>query len=872
MFAGLKRRLGLVEVSTSPTYIEVEGISTLMLSKDMYRVWGNNTVFKYMFSRITSSSLKMRHFFGPDFLYICQKLYEDKQSRTPKRVLFKIIEELKEKTWIGNLDRAIVPITDMSVIDKVAPFPLKPFQREFVELFGKMVPAFRLKGYMLDAGAGSGKTVADLVLATALHASKVIIVTPKPTAEPVWKDTIEQILLTKRPYWVSTQNAAPKVDDHYFICHYEALGGMIDFVKANSKDFANTFVILDESHNFNRIASDRAQLFIELCQMKAVSYCLWASGTPILALGIECIPFLKCIDPLFDAESEERFRKIYGRDAKRANDILRNRIGHLKFHVPKQDVVKTVVTEHTINVKMPDGDKYTLENIGLLLRKFIDDRNVYYEKNRKHYEGKYYEGLKIFEATLRNDSDRRQFKAYQAAIKIISSGFDPKTMKEEAMLANNYERKQILPVLSGAMKAEFRSAKSVVKYLPLKIMGEALGTIIGGMRSKCHLDMIAHIDFEQYIDGAKKKTLIFTSWVEVLEGVAEKVFHEGYTPARIYGATNKDLPAIVGKFYKDEDLNPMIATYQSLSTGVPLTVANRILLLNQPFRDAIKVQTIARAARLGQDSDVDVFNFLLDTGTVPNISTRSNDILQWSQEQVASILSVKNVDMDTLTLESKMTDPLSSALTFAEMDLGQYSGESFDFLKGLAQLFADIVGISHDMESSGHSGQGWGGEKYYRESNGFEVPTYLYHGSAFKQGELMPGYLRSGEIVQWDGTESNEWLYTSTDRETAIMLGISSSLEKQYRLDRYHYDERTKKIVIETPDEITLSDLYKLPVFLYTIKGEEEDEWMPNYNKVNNITTEYKTQAIVSEHLVKVEAIDVHRVLSRMKVEIKHVH
>jgi hypothetical protein len=893
MFAGLKRRLGLIEVESTPTFLIIEGISTELLRRDMYRLWGNNTLFKYMFSVVRSSEIRMRHFFGPDFLYICQRIYDDRQTRTPKRVLQKIIDECKENTWLGDADRQALEIqsqqkggklsnpngksfkmaTDPDSIVGLAPFPLKPFQSEFIEIFGRLVPAFQLKGYMLDAGAGSGKTVGTLVCAESTHPNKVIVICPKPVTETVWKDTIDGILTKRRPYWYSTSGQPLTLDKHYYICHYESLEEMLDYVKANSREFNNTFVILDESHNFNRIQSDRAQLLIELCQMKAVSYSIWSSGTPILALGVECIPFLKCIDPLFDNDTEERFRKIYGRDAKRANDILRNRMGHLKYHVPKQDVVKTNVTEEQVLVKMPDGDKYTLENISTVLRKFIDERTHYYELNRKAYERQYQAGLDWFEKTLTNDAQRREFVEYNKAVKIVSSGFDPRTMKEEAMLANQYERKQIIPSLPSAMKAEFRSAKSVVKYLPLKVMGEALGSIVGGMRSKCHVEMVQYIDFEKYIDGAKKKTLIFTSWVEVVEAVAEKVFKDGYSPARIFGATNKDLPQIVAKFYKDEDLNPLIATYQSLSTGVPLTAANRILLLNQAFREAIKIQTIARAARLGQDEDVDVFSFLLDTGSQPNISTRSNEILEWSQAQVAAIMSVKNVDLDTLALEKRMvTDPLGAYLSLESVDISEYSSEgfTFSFLQGLGQLLADILGIGNTLDQSGHSGQGWGQERSYsKESSGFELPHYLYHGSMYKQEELMPGFLRSGKLVEWDGTESNEWLYSSSDRHEAIMLGISSAIEKKWRLDRYHYDQKTKRITIETPDSFTLNDVLRLPVFLYTIKAEAEDGWFPNLNQQNGIQNEYKTQHTIEEYILKCEPIDIYKTLASMRVDIK---
>lgn len=110
----------------------------------------------------------------------------------------------------------------------------------------------------------------------------------------------------------------------------------------------------------------------------------------------------------------------------------------------------------------------------------------------------------------------------------------------------------------------------------------------------------------------------------------------------MFAETNNNLPQIVKRFDEDENINPLIATYQSLSTAVPLIMANTLILLNAPFRIHEKEQTVARANRLGQDKTVQVYNVFLDTNGEPNISTRSLDIMEWSKEQVNVIMGFKN--------------------------------------------------------------------------------------------------------------------------------------------------------------------------------------------------------------------------------------
>lgn len=657
----VRRKLGQVLVRVTPTEIIIEGISRDALEHDMSRMWSTSTLAKYMFLSSNFSTVRIPMFFALDMFYVFTTLYESNRTRTPKYTLNTIINKLKEDTWLGRIEHMEPErINVSSQLKNFAIHKPKDYQEAFIKHYMTVTKALNLKGYMLDSKPGTGKTLSLLYLSHCLNETgKKIFVVPKNSVHRVWEHTINDLLIEDSPWWSSLSNKPLNNDYKFYIVHYEYLEHFIDWFDRSDIRESNIFVGLDESHNFNRLSASRTQAFLRLCGDNRIGNVVWSSGTPISALGSECIPFLKCIDPYFTARSENAFAKIYGRNAKRANDILRHRIGHLKFFVPSQEagIVNTNIIEYSIT--MPGSDKYTMDQIRKELTDYIDDRMKYYKTNYGIYKGYYDKGIETFKMSrdyLRYEQD---FKQYLKYFKTIQAGYEPSLHKEIAKFVNDFELKTIFPTLPRPLNHQFKGARSVMKYVHLKVMGEALG-LLSRYRSRCFKEMVPHSHLPELIDGAAKKTIIFSSYVDVVKEVGDYLEGEGYTPTLIYGDTNKNLAVLVKEFFNDPKVNPLVATFQSLSTAVPLIAANRIINMNQPFRDNIKQQSIARAARLGQDKDVDVYDVLLDTKGVENISTRNQDILEWSAEMVKSIMGTSNLDLGDLAME--MDDPFSESV------------------------------------------------------------------------------------------------------------------------------------------------------------------------------------------------------------------
>lgn len=152
--------------------------------------------------------------------------------------------------------------------------------------------------------------------------------------------------------------------------------------------------------------------------------------------------------------------------------------------------------------------------------------------------------------------------------------------------------------------------------------------------------------------------------------------------------------------------------------------------------------------------------------------------------------------------------------------------------------------------------------------NGTSLPDQLYHGSAYKQTELKPGYQHSKKIVNWDKYESNIYLYATSDLKAAELLGISSAWEKKYDLASTHFDAVGKSInLVFNGEPPSIEELKGIVGYLYTIKYVP-GVWIRNHNPYNNIDNEYKTQKTVTD-IISVDEINVQEVLKDFAITVR---
>lgn len=656
MFAFITRAVFGLEVTEIKNKVRISGIRADLMIEDINKSFGTSRVTVHMLNVATRSYVEFYSFFLIDFEYIIRKLSKLNNTKLGKRGYVKMHAELLKNTWLSRLDKQYPSIFDKTKLNEIK-FNLLDHQATFIDYYDTVISRYALRGILMAATPGSGKTISAIAVGCAYNSENVIVISPKNAVFRVWEKTLLEDMNVPQTVWVhaSKKPQPPPDKNRWYIFHYESLGEAVELANKLSK--SRCTIILDESHNLNEIKSLRTERFVSMCRMMTNSIIVELSGTPMKAMGAEAIPLISAIDPLFTDRCMEKFKKIYGREAKAATEILANRLGIIMYKVNKEESKISEPVEHQLLVKVKNSNRFTLDTIKRDMTDFIIKRTEYYAANKKSYEKRYYDALREFElTTLPKLSNPEKYKLYRDYIaNFVKNGYVPFISTPQAMYCNDYEKRVIQPALSQKSRKDFKLSKSVVKYVDLKIKGECLGTVLSRARTECNKAVLESLDLASLIDGAEKKTLVFTSYVEVVKATSLKLEAQGYKPLSVYADTNHNLPQMVRQFGEDESINPLIATYQSLSTAVPLIMANRVILLNAPFRIHEKEQTVARANRLGQDRTVDVYNVLLDTGSEPNISTRSADIMEWSREQVNAIMGFDNSD-NAISLESLLDD------------------------------------------------------------------------------------------------------------------------------------------------------------------------------------------------------------------------
>lgn len=702
----------MFEVFKSPTIKEdvaknqiiVEGINLKLVYRDFEKYIGSKMLYNIL-DKSSRWEMKFQKFYLPDMYHVVLELLNNdkfkrrivSRSKLQKlKELFETIPLVQNIKLIQNTKDEDIPVVNKSILKNifVPGFKLFEHQDKFIDNCLFKSKLMDLRGYLLDAGPGLGKTINSIALMELLGADKIIVVCPKKAVIDVWEETINRIYSKPQTYNLSIDSvkggkvklANFSLDSKFMVCHFEALDKLVASLK-NIPSGRYT-IVLDESHGLNSYKSQRSTLFRELNKIVNPYFCLWMSGTPLKALGSETMTMFETIDKLFTPSVVKSFTSVFGISGVYAASVMANRLQLVKATIKAQGSGVEQFTYQS-KVVLPDAWKYTLSTIREEMKKYIRERTAFYNEFREEYIEEYFEGIEEFKANLGSNFDTKMQIAldeYLAKTKELHNGYNPTSPvhKQYIIDCNYFEDKVIIPILSNKTKKIFRKAKSVYKYVELTIIGETLGNIIGRKRTECNKAIVEAMaksftvvneesketyetNLGEVIRDAEAKTLIFTDYVDVLKRCNEILTEEGFHPITIFGETTTTigLSNQVKQFKENGKINPLITTFKTLSEAIPLTEANTVIFLNLPFRSGTYDQAVKRANRIGQTKDVHLYEVTLDTGNEENISTRNLDILKWSEEQVSILMGDKKGEVEEvskLTIDHFLPDMISRGI------------------------------------------------------------------------------------------------------------------------------------------------------------------------------------------------------------------
>ena len=586
--------------------------------------------------KITRKEMKIKYLQFPTFFALeIAMIFEDLGYEYNVKHYLKIARFIRSKTWLKNLHLPVkeVPINVSNL--KNIRYTLKPYQKDFIEMYPTLKERFNLNGYLLSFDQGLGKTLTAISLAECLDKDQVVIVCPNSLKEN-WAYEIKEYfykyedekLWRDEVYVHGSKRYSFTKKTKYIIVNLEAIPVVYDLI-SNRKD---SILIVDEMHNVRNMKGKRTIELLDLKSKLGKTDVLLMSGTPIKALPNEIVPSLMLIDPLFTEEVAKLYFNCFNVDGTATKEIVNARFGMVMHRKTKKEVLTLPDKHiHELNFTVPNSNKYLSDVVSkeveevfsrlynTELERSDELRNNYINMIEKYSKAPY--------------KEKKEYLKY-----LKNPEYDYHESERERF--DEFTKKYVIPNIYYPVDLKnFKEAETAYVRMKERAMGKALGQIMHPRRKELYIQLYEN-NKEEIIDmihNATKKTVIFSTLLEVVDYISKDLTKQGIGNVKIVGGADNRMDKIQA-FKNDDDIEVLIATSQTLSTGVTLIEANQMFFFGTPWRSADYDQCCDRIYRIGQNTDVNIYNVLLDTGGKENLSTRMNDILKWSGEMFTSMI------------------------------------------------------------------------------------------------------------------------------------------------------------------------------------------------------------------------------------------
>ena len=605
-----------------------------------YRTYGSKDIKKFNKKKTTRSKMEITSLISPMFFALELSIlfsqlyskYKDKKYREIAKIIY-------EDSWLKDADNNQPEPVDVNYAQSLlmSKYQLQSYQKEFIEAYPKWKARLNLRGIYNAFDQGLGKTLTAMSLAMAKKIDKIYVVCPN-TLVANWYNEVNDYYGGKIKPFMCKDNNKPDRDTRVFITNNESIKNILPYIDTTCK----TMLIIDEGHNFRNLNSTRVGELLELAAKLKPLDILPMSGTPLKATPNELVPALLLIDPMFTKDAAIMYNKCFNFDNYQAMEIVTSRLGKIIYRKMKSDVLKLPNKySKDMYVMLRDPNPYLLSNIRKevmdyynlifptvikdnveIMNNFVEIVNKYSTANKLNTS--WYIGRICNAANPKDDFMIEQMHELD---------FDKvSTFLDEYVISN--------PSFPRTKEKELKEWESKLIHFDQVAKGKAIGKVYPPRRTEMYNKMWDEHEneFLNMIENNIKKTIIFSQFYGVISHIQDRLISNGIKCVSITGKVNTTKRSENLKNFKhDDEVRVILATSQSMGTGVTLTEASQMFFFGPPWRSADYDQCCDRLYRIGQDVDVYIYNVILDTSAL-NLSSKMDKILKWSSEMFHSAI------------------------------------------------------------------------------------------------------------------------------------------------------------------------------------------------------------------------------------------
>ena len=171
-----------VEETPGSKFVTLSNIQSNNLRRDFVKTLGSPLIEKYMLHKTTYNKFVIHKFFIPDLYYVLTKILMTKgHIYTTRSHIKDLLKQIELHTWYKSAFETpkSIPLN----LDRLSELarPLLPIQLEALKEYNLKIPKLKLRGFLLDAATGSGKSGMLLAIGLCSEAKFKVIICPKHT-------------------------------------------------------------------------------------------------------------------------------------------------------------------------------------------------------------------------------------------------------------------------------------------------------------------------------------------------------------------------------------------------------------------------------------------------------------------------------------------------------------------------------------------------------------------------------------------------------------------------------------------------------------------------------------------------------------------